>query len=100
MATPMDKLLNDAIIEAVATKIIERLQPELRAQWAAAVTEWADNRKTNITIANRISLLESTIEKTNQQIEKLTLERQNFKEISAKTLQILNEAKKDLGLTE
>ena len=98
MTTPMDKLVNDAIIEAVATKIIERLQPELRAQWAAAVSEWADTRKTNVTIANRISLLEFAVQKQLVQIEKLTQERQTLKEMSTKAIQILNEAKKELGL--
>lgn len=98
MATSMDKLLNDAIVEAVATKIVESLQPELRAQWAAAVTEWTENRKVNATLANRLSLLESAIQKQAQQIEKFTQERQQLKEIAMNALQILHEAKKELGL--
>lgn len=91
-------ILNDAIIDALTKRILEKLQEQSIAQASAIINELIDNRKTTSTLATRISLLESKIEKQSQQLEKLSQEKQNIQEIATKALTILNEAKRELGI--
>lgn len=98
MSIAMGKLVEDSIINAISTKVLEKLQPELQAQWAAAVSEWAETRKTNITLSNHLAVLEGLIQEQTNEIGKLRQERDSLQQAAKDTLAILEIAKKELGI--
>lgn len=94
----LQETIDEAIIGRIATRVLEKLQNETRAQYGAMVSEWATNRKAIIELSASITKLESTIAEQSNQIYALRQERQSIREVTAKALEIMQSARRELGL--
>ena len=94
----LDTILTDAVINAVAQKVSEKIQVSSQAQWKALLTELANSRQVIERVTKKLEELETL---TRQQTHLLTTnqqEKQRLHQASNEALTILQNAKKELGL--
>lgn len=102
--TTMEQLMSESIAEALSTKVMEKIDYKLKLHWAPVLTEMSITREDNEALRSQIkNLMEQLKEYNSKTCEAIqTLSENSTKENLAKTnaLKLLNEAIKDLGLSE
>jgi len=96
--------LTDAMVEAIAVKLAEKLKEQMIIRWGTAIEEMANMREISEKLIEQVAALEQQVQEqgniTRQTVQNaedtITLMRSN--QVKAKTA--LTYAMKELGLTE
>ena len=94
----LDKVINDAIITAISQKVFEAIQTELRNQRGSMVEAWYNSQKATEELGSKISKLETAVQRQTQQLEAFALEREKLRQTSTQAKELLQAARKELGI--
>ena len=94
----LEKVVNEAIAKAIAEQISESLQTEFKALWTQMMTEFVASNQAVDKLTDKIAQLDKTVTQQTLQLEAFGVERGKLHQASAQATELLQAARKELGI--